>query len=103
VDFELIGEGGPRLAINLTDLETGASVGIDSAATRLRPEHVVASMALLPEFPPVEIDGRWFCDGGFSANLPLHMVLDPPPKHDLLCIAVTCWATPGGRCARSTA
>jgi NTE family protein len=95
IDFEQIREDGPRLAINLTDLETGAPVVLDSAATRLRPEHLLASMALLPDFPPVEIDGRWFCDGGFSANLPLHAVFDPPTPEDLVCIAVDLLGDPG--------
>ena len=95
VDFEQIGDSGPRLAVNLTDLETGAPVVVDSIATRLRPEHLVASMGLLPDFPPTEIDGRWFCDGGFSANLPLNAVLDPPPEQDLLCLAVDLLGDPG--------
>ena len=94
VDFEHIRDG-PRLSINLTDLATGAPVVVDSGTTRLRPEHVVASMALLPDFPPIEIDGRWFCDGGFSANLPLHAVLDQPAEQDLLCIAVDLLGDPG--------
>ena len=95
VDFERIGDGGPRLVANLTDLETGAAMAIDSASVRLRPEHLVASMGLLPDFPPTEIDGRWFCDGGFSANLPLHPVLDPPPETDVVCIAVDLLGEPG--------
>lgn len=52
-------------------------------------------MGLLPDFPPTEIDGRWFCDGGFSANLPLHAVLDPPPEADVLCLAVDLLGQPG--------
>ena len=95
VDFDRIAEGQPRLAVNLTDLMSGECVLIDSATTRLRPEHLLASMGLLPEFPPIEIDGRWFCDGGFSANLPLHAVLDPPPEEDLLCVAVDLLGEPG--------
>ena len=95
VDFERIALGEPRLAINFTDLATGAPVVADSALTELRPEHLLASMGLLPDFPPVEIDGRWFCDGGFSANLPLHAVLDPPPAENLLCIAVDLLGEPG--------
>jgi NTE family protein len=95
VDFERIGDGGPGLAANLTDLETGASLVVDSAAVRLRPEHLVAGMGLLPDFPPTEIDGRWFCDGGFSANLPVHPVLDPPPERDVVCIAVDLLGEPG--------
>ena len=95
VDFERIAEGKPRLAVNLTDLMSGERVLIDSATTLLRPEHLLASMGLLPELPPIEIDGRWFCDGGFSANLPLHGVLDPPPEDDLLCVAVDLLGEPG--------
>jgi NTE family protein len=95
VDFERIGDGAPRLAVNLTDLESGAPVVVDSIATRLRPEHLVASMALLPDFPPIEIEGRWFCDGGFSANLPLNAVLEEPPEQDLVCIAVDLLGDPG--------
>ena len=95
LDFEQIGHDGPRLAINMTDLETGAPVVVDSLTMRLRPEHLVASMGLLPDFPPTEIDGRWFCDGGFSANLPLNAVLDQPARKDLLCIAVDLLGEPG--------
>jgi NTE family protein len=95
VDFERIGDGGPELAVHLTDLTTGAPVLLESASDRLRPEHLVASMGLLPEFPPTEIDGRWFCDGGFSANVPLHAVLDPPPQADVLCLAVDLLGEPG--------
>jgi NTE family protein len=95
VDFDRIGDGGPQLAVHLTDLGTGAPVMVESASERLRPEHLVASMGLLPEFPPTEIDGRWFCDGGFSANLPLHAVLDPPPEADVLCLAVDLLGEPG--------
>ncbi|WP_373562949.1 patatin-like phospholipase family protein [Sphingomonas melonis] len=39
-------------------------------------------------FPPVEIDGSWFVDGGLSANLPLDPVLSDPPSRPTLCIAV---------------
>jgi NTE family protein len=95
VDFDRIGNGGPRLGVHLTDLRTGAPVLVESGSDRLRPEHLVASMGLLPEFPPTEIDGRWFCDGGFSANLPLYAVLDPPPEADVLCLAVDLLGEPG--------
>ena len=95
VDFDRIAAGQPRITVNLTDLMSGEFVLVDSATTRLRPQHVLASMALLPEFPPVEIDGRWFCDGGFSANVPLHAALGPPPADDLLCVAVDLLGEPG--------
>jgi NTE family protein len=37
----------------------------------------MAGAALLPDFPPVEIDGRLLVDGGLVANLPAHLILDP--------------------------
>jgi NTE family protein len=83
LDLGRIGDAGPPLAVNLTDLKTGAPVVVDSASAELRPEHLLASMGLLPDFPPTEIDGRWFRDSGFSASLPLHAVLDPPPETDV--------------------
>jgi NTE family protein len=95
VDLDRIHRAGPRLAVNLTDLESGRPVVVDSATARLRPEHLVASMGLLPDFPPTEIDGQWLCDGGFSANLPLQAVLEPPPRADLTCIAVDLLGEPG--------
>lgn len=40
-------------------------------AARLRPEHALASAALPLLFPPVKIDGRYYCDGGLRQNVPL--------------------------------
>jgi hypothetical protein len=46
-----IGDAGPPLAVNLADLQTGAPVVVDSASAELGPEHLLASMGLLPDFP----------------------------------------------------
>ncbi len=37
----------------------------------IRPEYVIASAAIPVVFPPVFIDGRWYCDGGVRLNTPL--------------------------------
>jgi NTE family protein len=39
----------------------------------IRPEHVMASSALPPGFPPVEIDGEHYWDGGLFSNTPLEL------------------------------
>jgi NTE family protein len=40
-------------------------------AVRLRMCHALASAALPVMFPPVRIDGRFYCDGGLRQNIPL--------------------------------
>src|SRR3546814_14213028 len=43
--------------------------------TRFR-SHIMASGALPPGLPPIEIDGCWWWDGGIVSNTPLSHVLD---------------------------
>ena len=43
--------------------------------TPIGPEHVLASASLPFLFSPVEIEGRWFCDGGLRQNTPLSPAL----------------------------
>ena len=40
-------------------------------SVRLRPIHALASAAVPLLFPPVQIEGRFFCDGGLRQNVPL--------------------------------
>jgi NTE family protein len=43
--------------------------------TRLYPHHLMASSAIPVLFPPVEIDGEFYIDGGVRQNAPLHPLL----------------------------
>ena len=45
------------------------------ASTTLAARHIMASGALPPGFPPVEIDGRLWWDGGIVSNAPLAAIL----------------------------
>src|SRR4051812_3256196 len=59
VDFTLINrDGGVPLSLGAVELRTGNSVYFDSATTKIGAEHVLASGALPPGFPPVQIDGE---------------------------------------------
>ena len=87
-DFALLNGDGPRYTAGAVDLLAGDDVWFDTADQIVTAEHVRASAALLPTFPPVEIDGRAYVDGGLSANLPLDPVLGAPPAGPTLCIAV---------------
>lgn len=88
VDFERLNGGTPRFSVAAVDLETGEDVIFDTVRDRFRPDHIRASAALLPAFPPVEIDGRLLADAGISANLPLDVVLRDLADERLLVIAV---------------
>ncbi len=48
-----------------------ATANILPRAVRLRPVHVLASAAVPLLFPPVQIEGRYYCDGGLRQNVPL--------------------------------
>jgi NTE family protein len=88
VDFERLNRAEIRLTIACIDVATGEEVFFDNTRQRIRPEHILASAALLPAFPPVEVDGRLLCDAGYTNNLPLDPLFEPEPTRDLLCIAL---------------
>lgn len=76
VDFDLINSRKTRLSVGAVDLETGNVVFFDNHTHTILPEHIMASGALPPGFPPVKIDGRYYWDGGLVSNTPLQHVLD---------------------------
>jgi NTE family protein len=88
VDFDRLNRAAPRLTIVAVDLESGEEVVFDTARDRIGPDHVLASAAIPPAFPPVEVGGRLLCDPGYTNNVPIDLALADPPARDLLCIAV---------------
>lgn len=66
IDFDYLNAEGPRLSIGAVDVETGNFTCFDSRETRITVDHVMASGALPPGFPAVEIAGRHYWDGGWS-------------------------------------
>jgi NTE family protein len=76
VDWDLVNEGPVRLSVGAVEVESGNFRYFDSATDRIDARHVMASGALPPGLPPVEIDGHWYWDGGLVSNTPLGHVLD---------------------------
>ncbi len=62
---------------------------------QIGPEHIMASGALPPGFPPVEIDGEHYWDGGIASNTPLDYVLDEETSKDLLIFQVDLFSARG--------
>lgn len=87
VDFERLNRGDIRFTVATVDVATGEEVFFDTARETVRPEHILASAAILPAFPPVEVEGRLLCDSGYTNNLPLDPLFATEPERDLLCIA----------------
>lgn len=89
VDFDRINDPREmRLSVGAVNVETGRFAYFDSEKIAIRPEHVMASGALPPGFPPVEIDGEFYWDGGLVSNTPLQYVLDYFPRRSRLCFQV---------------
>jgi NTE family protein len=76
VDFDLINSGRVRLSLGSVNVRTGNSEYFDNKNQIIGPEHVMASGALPPAFPPIFIDGEYYWDGGTVSNTPLCYVLD---------------------------
>ena len=88
VDFDLINRREVRVSLGAVNVRTGASVYFDSENMRIEPEHVMASGALPPGFPAVEIDGEHYWDGGIVSNTPLTYVVDQKPLTTALIVQV---------------
>jgi NTE family protein len=95
VDFDRINSREVRVSVGAVDVETGNFAYFDNANRTLRPEHFMASGALPPGFPAVEIDGRHYWDGGLISNTPLVEVLNHPPRRDSLAFQVDLWSARG--------
>lgn len=98
VDFDRINQdAGVRLTVGATAVGTGNFRYFDSAREPIRVEHILASGALPPAFPAVEIDGEAYWDGGIVSNTPLEYVLDCRAPADTLALQVDLWSARGPR------
>lgn len=76
VDWDLLNAGPVRLSVGAVNIETGNFQYFDTRSDRIDARHIMASGALPPGLPPVEIEGAWWWDGGLVSNTPLTHVLD---------------------------
>ncbi len=95
VDFDLINRGQTRLSLGATNVRTGESVYFDTLRTRITSAHVMASGALPPGFPCIEIDGEEYWDGGLVSNTPITYVWDQKPLTTALILQVNLFPSRG--------
>jgi NTE family protein len=97
VDFDRLNSGELRFAVGAVNVATGNFAYFDNGleTPRILPEHIMASGALPPGFPPIEIDGQFYWDGGLVSNTPLQWVFDSRPRMDRLVFQVDLWNARG--------
>ncbi|MGN6383161.1 MAG: DUF3734 domain-containing protein [Dyella sp.] len=96
VDFDRLNDArAMRVSVGAVNVRTGNFAYFDNTRQTLRAEHFMASGALPPGFPAVEIDGEYYWDGGMVSNTPLYQVLVDRPCHDALIFQVDLWSAQG--------
>ncbi|HLZ84665.1 MAG TPA: DUF3734 domain-containing protein [Caulobacteraceae bacterium] len=95
VDFDRLNAGETRLSVGAVNIRTGNFAYFDNRRDRIGPEHIMASGALPPGLPPIEIDGEFYWDGGLVSNTPLEYVLEEPDNPDLLIFQVDLFPAAG--------
>jgi NTE family protein len=71
VDFDRINAADMWFSVGAVNVITGNFVYFHNATHTIRPEHIMASGALPPGLPAVEIEGEHYWDGGLVSNTPL--------------------------------
>jgi len=102
IDWDLLNDGPVRLSVGAVDVESGNFAYFDTRGkdggrgvnTRIDARHIMASGALPPGLPAVEIDGRHYWDGGIVSNTPLAYVLDHQ-RSDMLVFQVDLFPAAG--------
>ncbi|MDB5628992.1 MAG: Patatin [Tardiphaga sp.] len=97
VDFDRLNKGDVRFSVNCVDIETGDEVVFDNTRDQIKPDHILASAALTPGFPPVTIDGRMLCDPGYVNNTPLDIAFATPPTEDMVIFVLELFCLPSPR------
>jgi NTE family protein len=100
VDFDRINDLQTRLSIGAVGVTSGNfeyfdNVTFKKQGRKIGPEHIMASGALPPGFPSVEIDGEHYWDGGIASNTPLDYVLDEDVTNNLLIFQVDLFSARG--------
>jgi NTE family protein len=95
VDFDRINTQRVRFSVGAVNVRSGNFVYFDTTTHTIGPEHVMASAALPPGFPAIEIEGEHYWDGGCVSNTPLQWIVDSYPHFDTLAFQIDLWNARG--------
>jgi NTE family protein len=94
-DFDLINSGAMRVSLGVVNVKTGLFSYFDNTKEQLLPEHFMASGALPPSFPAVEIDGQYYWDGGIVCNSPILEIVQNNKGKNTLVFQIDLWNSEG--------
>lgn len=94
-DFDLINNGSVRVSLGVVNVQSGQFSYFDNTTEILTPEHFMASGALPPAFPAVEIDGQFYWDGGIVNNTPVLKIIEENTKKNTFVLQVDLWNPEG--------
>src|ERR1700678_4328106 len=86
VDFDELNSGKIRYAAGAVEIISGNFQYFDTVNRHVNRDCVMASAALPPGFPPIEIDGKFYWDGGVVSNTPMQYVLEVSGQRSDACI-----------------
>jgi NTE family protein len=95
VDFDRLNSGAMRFSVGAVNVRSGNFVYFDSKNSTIAAEHVMASGALPPAFPAVQIGTDYFWDGGIVSNTPLQHLLDQEDNKNTLVFQVDLFSSRG--------
>jgi NTE family protein len=94
VDFDRLNAGPTRLSVGAVNVRSGNFLYFDTTTHTIQPEHVMASGALPPGFPAIEIEAST-TGTAVSYRTPLQWVVDCEPRRDTLAFQVDLWNAHG--------
>ena len=84
-----------RLTLGAVQVRQGQMHYFDSLRDKLDIANVMASGALPPAFPAVEVDGQPYWDGGVYSNTPVEAVMNDQPRRNSLIFIAHLWHAAG--------
>lgn len=88
---ELFARFQPRMPVGVTIVEV-PSLRIRVVRGReVQWQHLAATVAIPVVFPPINVDGRWYVDGGFRAALPLRSAEEMGATRAIALNVLTTW------------